>query len=207
MWMGIIPCLRCKIDAQPFIRAATPQDAGQAVLLLVHALADAGDFIFGDGSREKALVVLRSLFIAKQNRFNFRNTFLVEQDKQITGLLLAFNSNLAKRLDLLTGQRLVGRVIRQTPLKESAAGEYYISDLAVAPESRGQQIGSKLLAFAEEQARNLGLEKCSLVVVHENEAAKRLYLRHGYKIIDFIKNSRLKQLKGAMGYYRMVKEI
>jgi ribosomal protein S18 acetylase RimI-like enzyme len=201
------------------IRKATPHDARQAVILLNHAMASVGDHIFGDGNRERALGILGKLFVEKRNRFNYRYTFLAEKENHVAGLLLAYSSNLMRQLDLLTGQRLlrilqplemmrlVSRAMKQTPLKEADRDEYYISDLAVAPDSRDKKIGTLLLAFAEGQARKLGLCKCSLIVVHENEGAKRLYLRHGYQILDFIKSSPKRQKHGQVGYYRMVKEV
>jgi ribosomal protein S18 acetylase RimI-like enzyme len=201
------------------IRQAVPTDARQAVLLLHQAISSFGESIFGNGDREKTIGILERLFVADRNRFNYRYVHLLEKEKQISGLLLAFRSNLMIRLNLLTGKSLVGilkpvemiqlvkRVIKQSPVKEGEKDEYYISDLAVAPHLQGQRIGTQLLAFAEEQAGKMGLSRCSLVVTHENEGAKRLYLRHGYRIINFIRSNPFERLQGRMGYYRMTKEM
>ena len=58
----------------------------------------------------------------------------------------------------------------------------YISNLAVKPNYRRQGIGKKLLAECEQVARNWGYYETRLHVLKNNEAAKQLYLRHGYKI-------------------------
>jgi ribosomal protein S18 acetylase RimI-like enzyme len=201
------------------IRNATPQDVNQAVILLHCAMGSLGEFIFGNGVTSKALSVLSKLFIAENNRFNYRHVYLAEGEHRIAGLLLAFRSQILHRLDLLTGLRLmgilpfaellqlVGRVSRQVPVRESGKGEFYISDLAVAPEFRRRNIGTQLLAFAEKQAEKMGLRRCSLIVTHGNQAAKRLYLRNGYKIVHYFNSTRPRQFPWEAGYYRMVKDL
>jgi ribosomal protein S18 acetylase RimI-like enzyme len=207
------------IDKIITIRKATSLDVNQAAILLQQAMTSFGDHIFGNGDQDKSLIVLKKLFLARENRFNYRYSFLAEKGNQIAGLLLAFRSNLMTRLDLFTGQQLlrilrpgemlqlVMRVIRLPVIQETGKDEFYISDLAVTPEFRGQRIGSTLLDFAEEQARKLELKKCSLIVTKENEGARRLYLTKGYKIIDFVQNSSIFDRKIRMGHYRMVKEV
>lgn len=201
------------------IRKATSLDVNQASILLQQALASFGDHIFGNGDQEKSLLVLKKLYLAGENRFNFRHSFLAEKGNQIAGLLLAFRSNLMTRLDLLTGQQLLRilrpvemlqlmmRVIKNPVIKETGKEEFYISDLAVFPEFRGQKIGSALLDFCEEQARKLELKKCSLLVTKENEKAQSLYLTKGYKIIEFIQSPSIFGQKIDMGHFRMVKEV
>jgi ribosomal protein S18 acetylase RimI-like enzyme len=207
------------MDTNTHIRQATPADAHQAVILLDHAIANSGESIFGNGNREKTLGILERLFVAGGNRFNYRYTFVIEKEKKVAGLLLAFRSNLLLRLNLLTGQRLlqilkplemiqlIRRVSKLPTVKEVDKDEFYISDLAVAFHFRGQMLGTRLLTFAEELAAKSGLKRCSLLVTHENEGAKRLYFRNGYKIVDFIKSNQIERLQGRFGFYRMVKEI
>lgn len=201
------------------IRNATPQDANQAVILLHCAMGSLGEFIFGNGVTSKALSVLSKLFIAENNRFNYRHVYLAEAEDRIAGFLLAFRSRILHRLDLLTGLRLMGilpaaellqlveRMSRRVPEKKSGRGEYFISDLAVVPEFRRRNIGTQLLAFAEKQAEKMGLRRVSLIVTHGNQAAKRLYLRKGYKIVHFFNSTRPRQFPWEAGYYRMVKDL
>ena len=54
-------------------------------------------------------------------------------------------------------------------------------DLFVAPELRGRGIGTEMIGFMEQAARNRGFHEIVLSVDPEhNTAAKRLYLRLGY---------------------------
>ena len=54
--------------------------------------------------------------------------------------------------------------------------------MAVKPNYRRQGIGKKLLAECEQMVRNWGYYETRLHVLKNNEAAKQLYLHHGYKI-------------------------
>jgi len=56
-----------------------------------------------------------------------------------------------------------------------------IVGLAVAPGDRRRGVASALLAAAEQQARARGARKLSLRVLGTNEAAMRLYGRHGFQ--------------------------
>lgn len=58
----------------------------------------------------------------------------------------------------------------------------YISNLTVKPNYRRQGIGKKLLKECEQVALNWGYYQTRLHVLKNNEAAKQLYLYHGYKL-------------------------
>lgn len=200
-------------------RKATSRDGNQAVSLLQQALSTSGDFIFGNGDKEKSHYVLKRLFLARENRFYYQHVFLAEKGSQISGLLLAFRSNLLAHLDLLTGfqllriltpgemLKLVMRLIKLPMIREAGKNEFYISDLAVSPEFRCQGIGTALLDFAEDQARELELRTCSLIVTMENEKARQLYQRKGYKLIEYFRSNSFFSREITPGIVRMVKEL
>ena len=56
----------------------------------------------------------------------------------------------------------------------------FIAYMAVEPSHRGQGIGSRLLAAAEDEARRRGLPYMGLMVTEDNAAARALYERAGY---------------------------
>jgi len=55
-----------------------------------------------------------------------------------------------------------------------------VHDLAVAGSHRGQRIGERMLELVEQIARRRGACKLTLEVVAGNQAANRLYARHGF---------------------------
>ncbi|WP_298285167.1 GNAT family N-acetyltransferase [Acidocella sp.] len=65
-------------------------------------------------------------------------------------------------------------------LKAIAGGTWYIVALALFPEFRAQGLGSRLLAKAEADARQQGINRLTLMVASFNPAAQRLYQRTGF---------------------------
>jgi GNAT superfamily N-acetyltransferase len=59
-----------------------------------------------------------------------------------------------------------------------------VHDLAVLPQHRGQGVGRALLAGVEQRARARGCCKLTLEVQDDNEPARRLYARFGFR--DFV---------------------
>ena len=57
----------------------------------------------------------------------------------------------------------------------------HVADLVVAPAYEGQGIATALLARAEEWARALGYDWITLGVFEQNERAKQLYHRQGFR--------------------------
>ncbi len=79
--------------------------------------------------------------------------------------------------------RLVGYIRLQDkyPFPEGA-GVLSINGLAVAPEARGQGIGSVLMEAVTAEAQRRGARKITLHVHGVNTVARRLYERHGYVV-------------------------
>ena len=63
--------------------------------------------------------------------------------------------------------------------KGSALARLY--SLATAPEARGQGVGSALLLAADDAVRRRGCRALKLEVRTDNDAAIRLYERHGFR--------------------------
>lgn len=71
---------------------------------------------------------------------------------------------------------MVGHAIFWAVLREGELG-----DIAVAPDWRGRGIGTMLLYEIFRQARQHGVRELYLEVRASNEAAQRLYRRHGFR--------------------------
>ncbi len=56
-----------------------------------------------------------------------------------------------------------------------------IDDLYVAPAHRDQGIGSRVVDLVTDEARKQGLQAVHLEVEHDNERAKKVYFRAGFK--------------------------
>lgn len=78
------------------------------------------------------------------------------------------------------GGRIVGDAVVLFRRGFDAARLY---SLVVAPDSRGHGVGSALLRAAERGAAERGCVSVRLEVREDNDAARRLYLRHGYEVV------------------------
>jgi len=199
------------------IRSARPDEAELAAVLLYESLHGLGDYIFGCESRWPVLKTLEQLFRSKENRLSHEYASLAEVDGQVAGLLMAYPGEAVPRLDVWTGRTLLGFFSLGAllcmawrslalPGPEALRGEYYVSNLAVLPSVRGRGIGSRLLAFAEGQARLMGLVRLSLCVDLDNTGAQRLYQRTGYETVQTRAYAR-RAVQAGPGFLRMVKQL
>jgi len=65
-------------------------------------------------------------------------------------------------------------------LENLAPATWYVNVLAAYPEFRNKGLGTRLLALAEDLAREAGLTSLSIIVAGNNSGARRLYERIGY---------------------------
>jgi ribosomal protein S18 acetylase RimI-like enzyme len=61
---------------------------------------------------------------------------------------------------------------------------YYINNIAVSTEARGQGYGTRLLAHVMGEARSQGYRSLELDVTHVNDGAIRFYKRNGFAIVS-----------------------
>jgi ribosomal protein S18 acetylase RimI-like enzyme len=112
--------------------------------------------------------------------FSYRNATVAEIDAKIAGLLLGYR--LADPYDTGDLAALPDLVRPLVELESQAPGSWYVNALAVFPEYRGAGLGSQLLAEAGRLAQWSGAKTLSLIVADQNESARRLYERTGYRV-------------------------
>ena len=80
------------------------------------------------------------------------------------------------------GGRLAGFILMLDGMPDEVTRmpQGFIAYMAVEPWARGNGIGSRLLAAAEDEARRRGLPYMGLMVTEDNAAARALYERAGY---------------------------
>lgn len=103
---------------------------------------------------------------------------------------VGFNANLEDRnmryhLALLEGEvvGMIGLHMQFHLHHVNWIGE--IQELVVMPQARGLNVGHKLLAWAEEEARRAGAEMTELSTSVKRHDAHRFYLREGYEQSHF----------------------
>lgn len=201
------------------VRPATIADTPIATPLIYMTMEQFADYLFGADNPTKVVEVISRLFAQPLNRFSYQFADMVDKDDHPAGMMISYPGRTMNRLSLSMGKQLwsiyglrgfvrfVRRVLPLAFVREACADEYYINTLAVLPDSQGQGIGTYLLSYAENKAREMHYNKCALSVEVNNLRARTLYERVGYRIIGTIKFDRLKRISGTTGYHRMVKEI
>jgi ribosomal protein S18 acetylase RimI-like enzyme len=206
-------------SASIVLRPARLADAVTAAKLIRMSMQPSVDFLFGTGYRLSADQTLIALFQRADNRFSAQETTIALVNGEMAGGLVSYPGHRLTALDLGTGRQLaglygLGGIVRLALLtmplariREAGPGEYFVSNLAVLPHFQRQGIGRHMLAYAEQQARQTGLIKCSLLVDSKNTAACHLYERLGYQVVSSGQIRFPGRSMPAWDYHRMVKRL
>jgi ribosomal protein S18 acetylase RimI-like enzyme len=159
------------------VRPARKEDCATIAKLYSISSDGIADYIWSKLAEpgEDILEVGRRRYEREGTAFSYENCTMVESDAKVVGMLVAFPMHVDPSEEEETDPVLAP----YSKLEED--NSYYICGMALFPEYRGRGIGSRLLALAEDHARAKGYDKLSLLVFEQNEAAKRLYERNGYR--------------------------
>lgn len=167
------------------IRQAQPTDATQAAPLIIDAIGDIAKRMTGETEWEKVEEELCLLFKREDNRHSHIYTHVAEQDEKVAGIMVLYSGAEAPELDRNLSEWLTEKGAANSEVDaESLADELYLDTVCIDPAFRGKGIGTKLLQYAEEVAKQKNISKLSLNVETEKEPAIRLYKRLGYEIVS-----------------------
>lgn len=172
------------------IRQATKQDADIVPELMLQAMEDIVFNYIDKQDIEQAITFLTHFFQQPDNLYSYQNTFVaLDQEQEIVGCITGYNGDEYESL-----RQPVLQYIKQN-YNESFIGEqettpeqFYIDTLAVSASTQGQGIGTKLLEFLIQHAKEQGHKKVGLLVDIENVDALKLYKKLGFskgEIIEF----------------------
>lgn len=74
----------------------------------------------------------------------------------------------------------------------------YINDIVVHPDFQNRGFGSELMQFAKLKAKELGLHKIALGMVHDNRPLRSWYERNGFHTVKLTKYKKVTYLVGTM---------
>ncbi|TMG01554.1 MAG: GNAT family N-acetyltransferase [Chloroflexi bacterium] len=199
------------------IRKASASDTDRIVELFA---GDPGDEASGiAGSREKAIAFGTGMVRLPESPQGWRQTVVAEMDGLVVGIIMAGGDHkdmrvtpqlvyLALRIfgplgiiSLLRRLRARVRVQPKTP-----DGAYHVAEIDVDPASRNKGIGGALLENAEAEARAGGYRLMSLTTSTANPA-RRLYERHGFRVVETRTDTAYKRYTEIDGRYLMVKDL
>jgi ribosomal protein S18 acetylase RimI-like enzyme len=126
---------------------------------------------------EELLDVGQRRYEREDSVFSYKNCTVATLDETILGMLVAF----PMIVDETAKPEEDPVLAPYSKLEEH--NSYYICGVALLPNYRNQGIGTQLMALAETHAITKGVVKLSLIVFEQNQGAKRLYERLGYREI------------------------
>lgn len=162
-------------------RPGRKEDARELAQLIDIAGEGFGTYLWmqAAGPGESALDVGMRRAQREEGGFSYRNATIAEIDGKTAGLLLGYR--LADPYDTGDLNALPALVRPLVELESIAPASWYVNALAAFPKYRNKGLGTLLLAEAERIARRTKAPSLSLIVADQNEGAKRLYLRCGYR--------------------------
>lgn len=166
---------------QIYIRQSSPEDAPSIAPLIFDAIGDIAYRLTGERINSHVIAELETLVRATDNRHTYLNTFVATNNQDVLGIIVLYSGKTGRELDGILMKKLQEKSATSTQIDiEAYDDEYYIDTICVASHVRGLGIGTKLLYFAEQQARTLGYKKLSLNVEEGKIKARQLYERHGF---------------------------
>jgi ribosomal protein S18 acetylase RimI-like enzyme len=163
------------------LRPARKDDAEALARLIDIAGEGFGMYLWSQAARpgETALEIGKRRAQREEGGFSYRHATIAEVDRRVAGLLLGYRLPEPYVLgDISALPKMVRPLVE---LEAEAPGTWYVNALAAFPEYRGRGIGTRLLTEADLLAIEVGAPGLSLIVADQNEGAKRLYSRMGYR--------------------------
>jgi ribosomal protein S18 acetylase RimI-like enzyme len=196
------------------IRPAVPDDALQAVPLIVEAIGSIALILTGTADQKEAALILDHFFRQTRNRVSYENALVLEdlpernsndpftESREVVGVALTYDGSTARRLDEPLEQAAIqrsGLSDHRIPT-EAEFSEFYLDTVSVDPRCQGRGFGRDLIEAPCEHARQLGHNRIGLLVDIENLGAKRLYERLKFRVANG------RQIAGHE-YFHMVREL
>jgi ribosomal protein S18 acetylase RimI-like enzyme len=167
---------------KPPLRRAMPEDAAVLAELVNYAGEGMPLYLWEKMAApgETAWDVGRKRAARESGSFSYRNAVVIEQDGRCAGALIGYAIADAPAP---IGDDLPPMFVPLQELENLAPATWYVNVLAVVPQQRGRGLGSRLLEQADATGRALGKRGMSVIVSDINAGARRLYERHGYRVV------------------------
>jgi ribosomal protein S18 acetylase RimI-like enzyme len=131
-----------------------------------------------------ALDVAESIYQIPQGNYSYTSATMIESNSEIAGMLLAFAIPPAAPRNPENRPSSDDENVFAPYIYLEEPNSWNICGVAIYAQFRGQGLGTRLMALANEQAKEKGFSRLSLVVFEQNAASVRLYGRLGYEVVD-----------------------
>jgi len=115
----------------------------------------------------------------EEGGFSYKNARVIRDGNNVIGMIISYKLDDPYVLgDLSEYPSVVHPLVK---LESQVPGSWYINAIATKESHRGKGVAKRLIDEAELKAKEHGAARMSLIVASENNAAKELYLKLGYK--------------------------
>ena len=190
------------------IRLAEPNDASEAIELVMIVLKDMELEVFNKLSEEKIKELLIIAFKEKPTyRYGFKNALVKEIDNKIAGVAFGYPDHLEASIDNDFIDLLIEHNLSEDyqffdkEEVETFKNEWYLDTLVTSPQFRGSGVARELLDSLPLVAKDTNCLSIGLNVDQVNSNARRIYLNNGFKKtgeLD-ISNHRYDHLQKSVG--------
>ena len=171
------------VDLKPPLRRALPEDAEALAELIDMAGEGLPAYLWAKlaGSGESVWEVGRRRAARKEGGFSYKNAVVIDHEARVAASLVGYL--LPDEPEAIDHANTPAVVVPALELEALAPGTWYVNALACYPDVRGRGFGTRLLALAEDLARETSAPGVSVIVADANAGARRLYERCGYREI------------------------
>lgn len=163
------------------VRNAQLADAPFVAPLIVDAIEEIANRLTGEDEPKTILDSLEELFKRTDNRHSYKNTYIAEINGGVAGIMVVYGGDKAPVLDKNLETWLATKDANiQTIEIEAREDEFYIDTICTSPQYRGHGVGTTLLHYADNIAKEKGYQKVSLSVEKQKDRARHLYEKMGF---------------------------
>lgn len=171
-----------KRDSAMIVRRATMEDSYLIATYLLLAMEDIVYKFIGEKDYQKAKGFLAYFAERENNQYSYQNCWVAEDEGKVVAAANIYDGARLVELRMPIVQYLKTQFNRDfIPEDETQSGEYYIDTLGVNPNQQGKGIGLRMLQFMIDEYVNKQHQTLGLLVDEENPAAKKLYLKLGFR--------------------------
>jgi ribosomal protein S18 acetylase RimI-like enzyme len=164
------------------IRKATRSDSQAIASCLLVAMEDIVYKFIGENNAEKANAFMLFFVENVNNQYSYQNCWVAEDNNRVIGAVNVYDGASLNELRQPVIDYLRNKFGKELNVEdETQAGEFYIDTIGVHPNEQGRGIGTKLLQFIVDDFVTSRGHTLGLLVDDENQNAKRLYLKLGFR--------------------------
>jgi ribosomal protein S18 acetylase RimI-like enzyme len=190
------------------IRQALPDDAPDALPLILEAIGSIAYVLAGTKVLAEAMSILERFFEEEGNRVSHQNALVIEESKtnvggpRILGVAISYDGSVARELDepLERAAQLQSGFPDYKIPTEAEPDEFYLDTVSVNRNCQGRGIGRQLIEAVCERGRQVGRKRIGLLVDVTNPDAKRLYERLQFRV------NKRRELAGEE-YFHMIRDL